>query len=175
MSCHLHPMGTFGADRALLFQPICNGLILGHAAGLFATQRQCRTSSRSEEIGSGRNSTPKATRSYDLTHPPGGQPTSNPPQFDGVWEYAQVGDASAECKIRTRIRSSFTVKDSIITDSGQTSGKVKPDGTFAFARPNATFKGTMFVVRGTLKNGKGVGSWASGACARKLTFESVER
>ena len=109
------------------------------------------------------------------TAPEGPQSSSTPTPFDGVWEYAQVGDASPECKIRTSVRDSFKVKGSIITNGGETSGKVKPDGTFAFARPNFAFKGTTFVVRGTLKNGKGVGSWTSGGCVRKLAFEKSRK
>jgi uncharacterized caspase-like protein len=94
--------------------------------------------------------------------------------FDGVWQFTQVGDASPECLIRTPTRGSFTVRGGAITSSGETGGKVNPDGTFSFVRPNPKFKGQHIVIKGKLKDGKGTADWVSNTCLRKVTVQNLE-
>ena len=102
------------------------------------------------------------------------QALSTAPPFDGIWQYTQVGEPSPQCLIRTPVLGSFFVRDWMITSQEKTDGKVKSDGTFVFERPNHSFKGATFVIRGTLKDGKGVATWVSGACFRKLTLQNWE-
>jgi hypothetical protein len=97
------------------------------------------------------------------------KPPSPSAPFDGLWRYDQVGDASPECRIRTS-QGGFTVHDSMITAFQKKGGRVNLDGTFSFARPNPTFKHDTIVISGTLKGRTGAGTFASGACRRRLTF-----
>jgi uncharacterized caspase-like protein len=106
--------------------------------------------------------------------PEASQPTANVAPFDGVWQFTQVGDASPECLIRSQTRGSFTVRGGTITSNGETGGKVHPDGTFSFVRPNPNFKGAQIVIKGKLKDGKGTADWVSDLCRRKVTVENLQ-
>ena len=106
--------------------------------------------------------------------PEASQTSGKAAPFDGVWQFTQVGDASPECQIRTPARGSFTIRGGTITSSGETGGKVNPDGTFSFVRPNPNFKGQHIVIKGKLKDGKGTADWASNTCLRKVTVQNLE-